>query len=129
MKRLALLGFLALTLGCSSGLQTTQEKSRSQSAQQPKEIQIISEPAGARIEVNDDYVGDAPITIKVPQNNGRFTKTTLIRALPIEAGNYVQTKSFYGPEGLPFAEAAPSGADIPSRILFDMRLTSISPSN
>ena len=90
MKSIALLGLLAFTLGCSSSLQTTQEKSRSESAQQPKEIQIISVPAGARIEVNDDYVGDAPITIKVPQDDDRFIKTTVIRALPSEAGNYVQ---------------------------------------
>ena len=131
MKSIALLGLLAFTLGCSSSLQTTQEKSRSESAQQPKEIQIISVPAGARIEVNDDYVGDAPITIKVPQDNGRFIKTTVIRALPSEAGNYVQTKYFVGSEGVPFPKALPGGggAEIPERILFDMRLGPITPSN
>ncbi len=30
-------------------------------------VEIISEPAGARIEVNDNYVGDAPITVEIPQ--------------------------------------------------------------
>ena len=30
-------------------------------------VEIISDPAGARIEVNDNYVGDAPITVEIPE--------------------------------------------------------------
>ena len=52
-------------------------------------VEVVSEPAGARIEVNNDYVGDAPITVEIPQNSGYFTQETVIRALPTEAGDYV----------------------------------------
>jgi hypothetical protein len=38
-----------------------------------KKVEIVSEPAGARIEVNDNYVGDAPITVEIPQWVGQFT--------------------------------------------------------
>jgi hypothetical protein len=83
-----------------------------------KKLEIISEPAGARIEVNDDYVGDAPITLQIPQDAqdpGYFTKNTVIRALPTEGGDYVQTKVF-------------TGDRIPSRIFFDMHLGPARPS-
>jgi hypothetical protein len=94
-------------------------------------------PAGARIEVNDDYVGDAPITIKVHQINGYFARNTTIRALPIDSGAYVQLRCFLGYDPL-VAQSAKivgvrlaggGGAEIPSRILFDMRLAPIAPSN
>lgn len=122
---------LSVAAGCSSTLQTAQQRSASQAQAKPaeqKEIQIISDPPGARIEVNQDYVGDAPITIKVPQINGYFAQNTVIRALPTEAGDYVQTKSFIA--GQSTMEEAVSlgtwGDEIPSRILFDTRLA---PSN
>jgi PEGA domain len=63
---------------------------------QTKKVEIISEPAGARIEINDNYIGDAPITVEIPQDQGYFKATTTIRALPTEAGDYVQTKYFDG---------------------------------
>jgi hypothetical protein len=75
-----------------------------------KTIQIISDPPSARIEVNDDYVGDAPISITVPTLNGDFAKGTTIRAIPSLQGNYLQAK-FFDP-----------GMSVPSRILFDMGL-------
>ena len=31
-----------------------------------KAIQVSSDPAGARVEVNDNYVGDTPITVQIP---------------------------------------------------------------
>ena len=41
-----------------------------------KTIQIISDSPGVRIEVNDDYVGDAPVSITVPTDRAKFTKVT-----------------------------------------------------
>ena len=35
-----------------------------------KTIQIISDPPAAPVDVNDDYVGDAPISITVRISNG-----------------------------------------------------------
>jgi PEGA domain len=87
------------------------------SAPTTKTIEIISDPPGARIEVNQDYVGDAPITVTVPQQDNCFKDQTVIRAVPTQAGDYTQTKFFNGP--IPnFRQGDP----IPSRILFDMRL-------
>ena len=53
-----------------SGCSTTPEPSKqTATAQMPqnKEVQIITDPAGAHIEYNDNYIGDAPLTIQVPQ--------------------------------------------------------------
>ena len=75
-----------------------------------KTIQIISDPPGARIEVNDDYVGDAPISITVPIQGAKFTRMTIIRATPTLQGEYVQSKYFDGT------------SEVPSRILFSMGL-------
>jgi hypothetical protein len=84
---------------------------------QPAKVEIISEPAGARIEVNENYIGDAPITVEIDQNGGYFTQDTVIRALPTEAGDYVQAKRFSG-------NSPDVGARnrIPSRIFFNMHL-------
>jgi hypothetical protein len=86
-----------------------------------KKVEILSEPAGARIEVNDDYVGNAPITVEIPQSAGYFKTTTTIRALPTEAGDYTQQKMFFAP-------LLNDGVKIPSRILFDMHLVPATPS-
>ena len=83
-----------------------------------KTIQIISQPPGARVEVNDDYVGDAPCTVQVTSDrNGNFAQTTIIRALPTGFG-YVQNKFFLVP---------PYNQKIPSRILFDTGLGPVAP--
>jgi hypothetical protein len=92
-----------------------------------KEIEVLSQPTGARIEVNEDYVCDAPCTLRVRcDSDGRFFETTTIRALPVGYG-YTQAKSFLGFG----AYAGSSGyyldsARIPSRILFDMNLAPVS---
>jgi hypothetical protein len=75
-----------------------------------KTIQVISDPSGARIEVNNDYVGDAPLSIRVPELDGNFTIDTAIRATPTQEGQYVQSKWFS------------YGSAVPSRILFTMGL-------
>jgi len=82
-----------------------------------KKVEIVSEPVGARIEVNDDYVGNAPITVEIPQWTGQFYKNTVIRAIPNEAGDYVQSKYF-----------SVGSEQIPPRILFNMRLGPATPS-
>ena len=74
-----------------------------------KTIQIISDPLGARIEVNDDYVGDAPISITVPTEGANFTKGTTIRATPTLQGEYVQAKYL------------DRTSEVPSRILYLQR--------
>jgi hypothetical protein len=75
-----------------------------------KTIQIIADSPGVRIEVNDDYVGDAPVSITVPTDGAKFTKVTIIRATPTFEGEYVQSKHF------------DATSEVPSRILFNMGL-------
>ena len=90
-----------------------------------KTIQILSEPPGARIEVNDDYIGEAPCSAQVRcDSEGRFFETTRIRALPVGYG-YTQGKYFsgYGQMNNPYLHSDP----VPSRIFFDMRLGPVSP--
>jgi hypothetical protein len=75
-------------------------------------------------------VGDAPITVEIPQNAGQFTQETVIRALPIEAGDYVQSKYFrFTPAINPgYAHGTEAKGDqIPSRIFFDMHLGPVTP--
>jgi hypothetical protein len=93
-------------------------------------VEILSEPAGARIEVNDDYVGDAPITVEIPQNSGYFTQETVIRALPTEAGDYVQSKHFHFTLAVSYGYGYGTEAKvdkIPSRIFFNMHLGPATP--
>ena len=84
-----------------------------------KAVEIISEPPGARIEVNNEFMGEAPLTINVRSTaRGMFKENTIIRALPVRAGHYVQTKMFIDGSYVP----DPAFSKIPSKIFFDMRL-------
>jgi hypothetical protein len=65
-------------------------------------VQVISSPPGAKIEVNNGYVGDAPLDIKLTGGalNRRFTELTIIRATPSEKGQ-TQSKIFGYSEKIP----------------------------
>jgi PEGA domain len=79
-------------------------------------IEVVSEPPGAHIEVNENYVGDAPCTIEVQaKEDGTFFEKTLIRALPAQDG-YTQTKFFY-------SYVTPLGPNkVPDKLFFQMNL-------
>jgi hypothetical protein len=89
-----------------------------------RQVEILSEPPGARIEVNDNYIGDTPITTTLQCSpDGRFLETTSIRALPTQPGDYVQSKFFFG--GYPAYSAFggyPANNNLNDAIFFDMRL-------
>jgi PEGA domain len=87
---------------------------------EPKKTQIISEPPGERIEINDNYVGDAPITVELAQRGDYFDEDTVIRAIPTEGGDYPQTKRFLTSD--PWYHPGSAGDKIPSRIFFNMHL-------
>ena len=91
----------------------------------PKKTQIISEPAGARIEINDNYVGDAPITVELAQRGDYFDEDTVVRAIPTEGGDYTQTKRFLTND--PWHHPGSAGDKIPSRIFFNMHLVPTTP--
>jgi hypothetical protein len=63
----------------------------------PMVTHIKSEPAGARIEVNESYVGEAPVDVTLPQagKRHRLLAHVMIRALAAEAGQNDQEKHYY----------------------------------
>jgi hypothetical protein len=77
-----------------------------------------SEP-GVRIEANQDYIGTTPLTLRIfGDKDGTFhnfgSPEYIVRALPVRAGQYPQTKVFrtgkwFAPEDM-----------IPKRLFFDM---------
>jgi len=89
-------------------------------------IQIISEPPGARIEMNGDYIGDTPCSVEVPSfADGRFRERTVIRAIPTRGGDYTQTKFFHGYAA--FNNPYLVSDRIPQRIFFNMSLGPANP--
>ena len=97
-----------------------------------RQVEIISEPPDARIEINDNYIGDAPIMATFQcEADGRFIENMRIGALPTQPGHYVQFKLFFGGYLIHARFAANYTAstlndNIPSRIFFDMRLGPVS---
>ncbi len=82
-----------------------------------KTIEIITEPPGAKILVNEDYIGESPCTITVPASKtGFFTHYTTIEAMPISAGQRPQLKTFAGGVSTSYDDP------IPSRIYFNMNI-------
>ena len=93
----------------------------------PFKIAIDSDPQGARIEVNGDYIGVAPITYVVKGNGDRSFNGAWVQGGNIvftatpphdQTNLYVQTKSF-SPSAF-FKQ----GDHIPERMLFDMHVKS-----
>ena len=58
----------------------------------PLRTRIISEPPGARIEVNGNYVGPAPVEVTLPQSGDRhrLKGRAIILALPTAPGQRLQ---------------------------------------
>src|SRR6266850_3269104 len=83
------------------------------------EVTVEASPPGARIEANGEYVGDAPLRLKIfGDPDGTFhdfgSDYYVIRALPVTTNQYVQVRMFgtgrwFGPEDR-----------IPQQIYFDM---------
>ncbi|MCP4611797.1 MAG: hypothetical protein GY845_24100 [Planctomycetes bacterium] len=81
---------------------------------------VISDPPGARIELDDDYIGDAPLEIEWEVwSDLIFVRDHELRALPIYQGHSTQTKYFSGSDDGKYKELYDT---VPKTILFDMRL-------
>ena len=100
-KSIFLLASLLLTSGCA----TTQYRA----------VSIISDPPGAKIEINNNYVGQTPLTTTlsyvVDYNdwpNQRIYSNYAIVAYPVNQGQYVQSKQITWP--------------LPNTIYFNMNL-------
>jgi len=72
-------------------------------ADQPVRTHIVSEPAGARIEVNGAYMGTAPLDVTLPQKSEhhRLRDMARIVAVPAEPGQYQQEKTFFDHQPAP----------------------------
>jgi len=88
----------------------------------PHEVFIESDPPGSPIEINDEYVGKTPLTVKIMGgHNGAFSNTReihTIHANPVGANQFVQVKQFSGPrQDL-----------IPKHLYFNLRVGPVAPS-
>ena len=82
-------------------------------------VLVEASPPGARIEVNNEVVGNAPLRVKIfGDPDGTFhdfgSEYYVVRALPLETNQFVKTRvfgtgRFFGPEDR-----------IPDRIYFDL---------
>jgi hypothetical protein len=81
-----------------------------------KAVEVISEPPGARIEVNGDFVGCAPTTIELlGESDGKVEMDYAIRAYPPGPEYYPQVKLF-------MKRVSGDSDRIPKRVYFDMRV-------
>jgi hypothetical protein len=81
---------------------------------------ILSNPSGALIDVNNQYIGRAPIAIAVPAKGGYFTAETTVQAVPVQVGQYVQTRHFR--TGKCARHFVPGSTIVPKWIFFEMRV-------
>jgi hypothetical protein len=87
-------------------------------ATKPRQVQyptiaITSEPSGARIEIDGDYIGETPLEVRYRRGSLAFTGSPaqfVIRAFPKQEGLYSQSK-FYDMQD-----------PTPHRVFFDMRM-------
>jgi len=104
MKKLLIILCLVFFSGCQQVVQEDQSKPTTYTYI----TKVISEPPGARIEVDNDYIGDAPLEIKWDELSSKEEIHT-VKAFPIYENNLVQFKVFFH-------------RSIPKTIFFDMRL-------
>jgi PEGA domain len=92
--------------GCASHTQAVRPRLK---------VQIVSQPTGARIEVNGQYVGDAPVSVDIEAStDGRFWRDTIVKAYPKDTG-YTQIKAFNGKSRWTISDM------VPPKLFFDTR--------
>jgi hypothetical protein len=100
---------LCLTLmGCQTSVFRSWNNWRSDSYHYSDyEIQISSEPAGAKIEWNGKYIGQTPLVWRL-SGYVYADEVITVKAYPVSPQQYLQVKKI--------------GMDVPSKIHFDMSL-------
>jgi hypothetical protein len=84
-------------VGCATN--TPQNAERGPDGTIAYKVEVESSTPGARIEVNDDYIGKTPLTLTIyGDEDGTFhnfgTKDYIIRAFPVTTNQFIQTKVF-----------------------------------
>ena len=105
-----------LLVGCAT---TTTNSERGPHGTIAYLVQIEASEPGVRIEANNDFVGTAPLTLKIyGDKDGTFhnfgSQDYILRAFPVKTNQFIQTKVFR--TGGWFSQED----QIPSRIYFDM---------
>lgn len=72
------------------------------------QIHVITDPPGARITYNDEYLGDSPCDVKIT-----IAEHGTLKAIPNQAGEYEQSKRF---------SISNTDRTIPKTIFFNMYL-------
>jgi hypothetical protein len=122
MNKLILLALGLMISACANPEQEAYKK-RIALAPTKQDVLIESDPPGARIEVNDEYKGTAPLTISIPiRPNGSASEFTRIVALP--APGQRQQSKLFSPDRYAIGG---SGWAVPKRILFVMNLGTATP--
>jgi hypothetical protein len=103
--------------GCATG--SSRKAERGPDGTIAYKVQVESSTPGARVEVNEDYIGRTPLTLTIfGDKDGTFhnfgSKDYIIRAFPVATNQFLQTKVFR--TGGWFSEED----RVPSRIYFDM---------
>ena len=77
-------------------------------------MQFISDPTGAKIEIENNYIGDTPVTQRW---NGQYNSYTswIVKAYPTQGGQFVQTKVI-------------KMNQLPQKVYFDLSLGPVTPS-
>ncbi|MFN7141982.1 MAG: PEGA domain-containing protein [Limisphaerales bacterium] len=113
-------GMFALSLALLNGCATPGSKpEKGPQGTIAYHVEVESSEPGARIEVNNEYIGKTPLTLKIwGDKDGTFhnfgTPDYVIKCYPVGTNQFVQTKTFrtgfwFMPEDR-----------IPSRIYFDL---------
>jgi hypothetical protein len=80
--------------------------------------EILSDPPGARIEIDGDYVGEAPVQYTFLQDkSGNIIGNYVIRAWLKEEGQPVQVRHLDGP----YVPGTGHTDKVPQKMLFDMK--------
>lgn len=117
-KKFTALLFVSLSLAACETLVEEMELSGPQLAMFT--VEIVSEPDGAIIEINDNYIGKTPLTVELEgwERTRTFARRHTILANPVFAGGQVQIKSFSGW----YEPSIQHGDPIPEKIYFNMNL-------
>ena len=119
MKNLLSLIFGALATLAMSGCSSTGHTEHGPNGTIAYYVKIESSDPGARVEVNNDYVGTAPMTLKIfGDKDGTFhnfgSRDYVIQVFPVKEGQHTQTKMFYTGGWWSKEDK------IPSRLYFDL---------
>jgi len=83
-------------------------------------VEVVTNPPGAVIEVDGEYMGKSPLTIELQgwSSTKTLARDYTINALPIQSGQYTQTKRLNGW----YEPSRHYGNQVPKKIYFDLNL-------